>query len=123
MTVVTKSGPEHTFSAINKEEHEAIDAFLKGKKVRVKNQIVEDLAVAALDDDEDEEMQSVASSGEEAPRPRVGGDDDDSEEGGSIAQCSINEICNLTTQSQSRRGLPSFVNRRRLALIRIRVGW
>jgi len=81
MTVVTKQGPEHTFSAINKEEHEGIETYLKGKKVRVKNQIVEDLAVAALDDDdEDEEMQSVASSGEEAPKPRVGGDDDDSEE-------------------------------------------
>ncbi len=82
MTVVTKQGPEHTFSAINKEEHEGIETYLKGKKVRVKNQIVEDLAVAALDDDdEDEEMQSVASSGEEAPKPLVGGDDDDSEEG------------------------------------------
>lgn len=81
MIVSTKTGPEHTFSAINKEEHEAIEQYLRGKKVRVKNQIVEDLAVAALDDDEDEEMQSVASSGEEAPRPRVGGDDEDSEEG------------------------------------------
>ena len=83
LVVVTKSGPEHTFSSINKEEHEGVESYLKSKKVRVKNQIAEDMAAAVLDDDdEDEEMQSVASSGEERPKPRSGNaDDDDSEEG------------------------------------------
>lgn len=81
LIVVTKSGPEHTFSSINKEEHEAVETYLKGKKVRVKNQMAEELVPAALDDDEDEEMQSVASSGEEVPKPRLGGDDEDSEDG------------------------------------------
>lgn len=82
LNIVTKSGPEHTFSSINKEEHEGVESYLTSKKVRVKNHMAEDIAAAALDDDdEDEEMQSVASSGEEAPKPRVGGNDDDSEEG------------------------------------------
>ena len=81
LIVVTKNGPEHTFSSINKEEHEAVESYLKGKKVRVKNQMAEELVPAALDDDDDEEMQSVPSSGEEVPKPRLGGDDDDSEEG------------------------------------------
>ncbi|KAL5519857.1 hypothetical protein ACEPAG_1517 [Sanghuangporus baumii] len=80
LVVVTKSGPEHTFSSINKEEHENLEGYLKGKKLRVKSTMAEDLAAPALDDDEDEEMQSVVSSGDEVPRPRLGGDDDDSEE-------------------------------------------
>lgn len=80
ITVTTKSGPEHTFSSINKEEHEGVEEYLKGKKLRVKNKIAEDLIVPALDDDDDE-MQSVASSGEEVPRPRAGDEDEDSEEG------------------------------------------
>ncbi|EJC97814.1 SSrecog-domain-containing protein [Fomitiporia mediterranea MF3/22] len=81
LVVVTKSGPEHTFSSLNKEEHEGIEGYLKGKKLRVKNTMAEDLAPPVLDDDdEDEEMQSVVSSGEEVPRPRIGGEDDDSEE-------------------------------------------
>ncbi|KAL5482461.1 POB3 [Sanghuangporus weigelae] len=80
LVIVTKSGPEHTFSSINKEEHENLEGYLKGKKLRVKSTMAEDLAPPALDDDEDEEMQSVVSSGDEVPRPRLGGDDDDSEE-------------------------------------------
>jgi structure-specific recognition protein 1 len=85
LKVVTKSSPEYTFTSINKEEHEAIENFLKAKKVRVKNEMMQDVDLAAaaaiMDDDDDDEMQSVASSGEEAPRPRAGGDDDESEEG------------------------------------------
>lgn len=85
LKIVTKSGPEYTFTSINKEEHEPTEAYLKAKKVRVKNELMQEVdmmlgAGAALDDDDDE-MQSVASSGEEAPRPRVGADDEDSEEG------------------------------------------
>ncbi|THH05506.1 hypothetical protein EW145_g4746 [Phellinidium pouzarii] len=80
LIVVTKSGPEHTFSSINKEEHEGIESYLKGKKLRVKNTMAEDLAIPALDDDDDDEMQSVVSSGEEVPKPRLGGDDDEDSE-------------------------------------------
>ena len=81
LKIVTKSGPEYTFTSINKEEHEVTENYLKEKKVRVKNEMMEGELLMGVDD-EDEEMQSVASSGEEAPKPRRGADDDeDSEEG------------------------------------------
>ncbi|EGN98471.1 hypothetical protein SERLA73DRAFT_109982 [Serpula lacrymans var. lacrymans S7.3] len=84
LKIVTKSGPEYTFTSINKEEHEPTESYLKDKKIKIKNEMVPDvemmLAAGAADDD-DEEMQSVASSGDEMPKPRLGGDeDDDSEE-------------------------------------------
>lgn len=80
LKIVTKSGPEYTFTSINKEEHEVTESYLKEKKVKVKNEMMEGELLLAAEDDEDEEMQSVASSGEEAPKPRLGHEDDDSEE-------------------------------------------
>jgi structure-specific recognition protein 1 len=83
--IITKSGPEYTFSSLNKEEHEPTEAYLKEKKIKIKNEMVQDvdmmLAAGAGDDDDDDEMQSVASSGDAPAKPRLGGDDDDSEEG------------------------------------------
>ncbi|PSS35373.1 hypothetical protein PHLCEN_2v1668 [Hermanssonia centrifuga] len=80
LKIVTKTGPEYTFTSINKEEHEVTEAYLKEKKVKVKNEMMEGELILGPDD-EDEEMQSVASSGEEVPKPRLGADDDeDSEE-------------------------------------------
>jgi structure-specific recognition protein 1 len=83
LKIVTKSGPEYTFTSINKEEHEPVETFLKDKKVKIKNEMVADvdMMMAAGAGDSDEEMQSVASSGDEQPKPRVGGDEDDSEQG------------------------------------------
>lgn len=83
LKIVTKSGPEYTFTSINKEEHEATETYLKDKKVRIKNEMVPDadILMAAAAGDDDDEMQSVASSGDEAPQPRTGGDDDDTEDG------------------------------------------
>ncbi|KAI0036537.1 structure-specific recognition protein-domain-containing protein [Vararia minispora EC-137] len=84
MRVVTRSGPEHTFSSINKEEYDPIETYLKEKKVRLKNEMAVDaeMMLAAVGDDSDEEMQSVASDDDVAPRVRrMGDDDDDSEEG------------------------------------------
>lgn len=82
LKIEQKSGPEHTFTSIAREEHESIESFLKAKKVRVTNEMGDgDAIMAAPDDDSDDEMQSVVSSGEEAPKPRLGDEDDDSEEG------------------------------------------
>lgn len=78
--IVTKRGPEYTFTSLNKEEYDHVNAYLQDKKVKTKNEMMEGELVMAIDDDDDE-MQSVASSGEEVPKPRLGGDDDDSEEG------------------------------------------
>lgn len=82
LKITTKSGPEHTFTSINKEEHEPLETYLKEKKIRVKNQMNDaELAMAALEDDDDDEMQSVASSGEEVVIKSRNDDDEDTEEG------------------------------------------
>lgn len=83
LKIVLKMSPEIVFTSINKEEHELVEEFLKSKKLRVKNEMNDDMAaVTALDSDSDEEMQSVASDGEDAPKPRPAtGNDEDSEEG------------------------------------------
>jgi len=85
LKIVTKSGPEYTFTSINKEEHEPVEAYLKDKKVKLKNEMVPDIdMLAAGGDSSDEEMQSVASSGDERPKPRLGGDDEEDSEEGAI---------------------------------------
>jgi len=84
--IVTRSGPEYMFTSLNKEEHEGIEAFLTEKKIKVKNEMVQDvdMLMAAVGDDDDDEMQSVASSDDSAPKPRLGGDDDEDSEAGQI---------------------------------------
>lgn len=92
LKIITKSGPEHNFTSVNKEEHESVDAYLKDKKVKIKTENVPDvemmLAVGAGDDDdddeddEDDEIRSVDSGGDHQrktskPSQR---DDDDSED-------------------------------------------
>lgn len=73
---------EITFSSINKEEHELVESFLKSKKLRVKNEINDDMltgAVAELEDS-DEDMDSAESSEAEQPSKSHAADAD-SEEG------------------------------------------
>lgn len=88
LKIVTKSGAEHTFTSINKEEHESVDAYLKDKKIKIKTETVPDvemmLAAGVGDDDEDEEMQSIDSDddGQRKKPTKRGGDDDDSEDDG-----------------------------------------
>ena len=93
--IVTKSGSgDVTFTSVNKEEHEPVNAYLQDKKVKTKNEMMEGELILGPDEDEDEEMQSVASSGEEVPKPRRGGDDDDdSEEGACLAPRSLDISC------------------------------
>ena len=79
--IMTKSASDYTFTSVNKEEHEVVNAYLQEKKVKTKNEMMEGELIMGPDDD-DEEMQSVASSGEEVPKPRRGGDDDDDSEEG-----------------------------------------
>ncbi|EPQ51062.1 SSrecog-domain-containing protein [Gloeophyllum trabeum ATCC 11539] len=78
--IVTKSGPEYTFTSINKEEHEPTETYLKDKKVRVKNEMMQDvdLLAGAGEDDEDEEMASIGS-GDEVVKSR-GADSESSED-------------------------------------------
>ncbi|KAJ3575858.1 hypothetical protein NP233_g827 [Leucocoprinus birnbaumii] len=87
LKIITKSGPEHTFTSINKEEHESVDVYLKDKKIKIKTEMVPDVEMMLAagvgdDDDDDDEMQSIDSD-DDQPRkskPSKRGDDDDSEE-------------------------------------------
>ncbi|KAJ3838083.1 structure-specific recognition protein-domain-containing protein [Lentinula raphanica] len=84
LKIVTKNGPEYTFSSINKEEHEPTESYFKDKKIRIKNEMVPDadLLMASAVGDDDEDMASVDSD-DSAPRgktARTGLDDDDSED-------------------------------------------
>ncbi|KAJ3731290.1 SSrecog-domain-containing protein [Lentinula guzmanii] len=84
LKIVTKNGPEYTFSSINKEEHEPTESYFKDKKIRIKNEMVPDadLLMAAAVEDDDEDMASVDSD-DSAPRDktaRTGLDDEDSED-------------------------------------------
>ncbi|KAH9179203.1 SSrecog-domain-containing protein [Lactarius sanguifluus] len=106
MQIVTKHGPEYTFTSINKEEHEPTDAYLKDKKVRVKNEMVPDgdLLLAAAGEDSDEEMQSVASDDDEEPRVRRTGDDDDDSEDDEDFEASSSDAGSPTDTSSESEG-------------------
>ncbi|CAE6458340.1 unnamed protein product [Rhizoctonia solani] len=82
LKVVSKTGPEVTFTSINKEEHDPIENYLTSKKVRTKNEMadLDLLGTAVGPDSDDDEMQSVASDGSERPKPRAMDSDDDSAE-------------------------------------------
>ncbi len=61
LRVVTKSGPEHHFQSLNREEHEKLHAHFSERKLRIKNEMAEDAsaalaAAAGMLSDEDEEM-------------------------------------------------------------------
>ena len=92
LKIVTKSGPEHNFTSINRDDHEITETYLKDKKVRVKNEMVPDadllLAAVADNDDNDDDMQSITSSdsnhGKSGQKKVPRKDDDSSEEDGEL---------------------------------------
>ena len=103
LKVVTKSGPEHTFTSINKSEHEVTEAYLRDKRVKVKNEMVPDADVllAAVDDDDDEDMASISSDDDSRGKGRqkkatTGGNDDESEEDGVWLRSSISIISDIS---------------------------
>lgn len=82
LRVTTKSGTEHTFQSISREELDRLKAWLADRKVRIKNEMAEEtggLAAAAaaglLSDDDDEEMGAAGGADE----------DEDSEEDADFA--------------------------------------
>lgn len=80
---------------------------MKEKKIKIKNEMVQDvdmMLATGVVDDEDEEMQSVASSDDEPSKPRFGGDDDEDSEEGWCPIISLTSETSLTTLL--RRGLP-----------------
>ncbi|KAK0221698.1 structure-specific recognition protein-domain-containing protein [Armillaria fumosa] len=87
LRIVTKNGPEYTFTSINKEEQESTQTYLKDKRIKIKSEQVPDaellLSAAVGDDDDDDDDQSMRSvdSDVDAPKKvsRNRDDDDDSE--------------------------------------------
>ncbi|KAK1921138.1 putative subunit of the heterodimeric FACT complex [Papiliotrema laurentii] len=89
LRVVSKTdAADHVFSALSKEEMEGIEAFLKGKNVRLKNEIDElmDVDDPISEDDDDEDM-SIPSEDEKPSKkdkksaaPRRAADDEDESE-------------------------------------------
>ncbi|TRM63835.1 hypothetical protein BD626DRAFT_568456 [Schizophyllum amplum] len=82
LRIETRSGPEHTFSSIAKEEYEGVEKFLRASKLKVKSESVPDaemLMQADLGDDDDDEDAEMRSVGSDAP-PRRALDDEDSED-------------------------------------------
>lgn len=86
LRIVQKSGPEYTFTSINKEEHDAVERYLRDKKIKVKNEMVPDadilLQQAGLDDDDDDDMGSINSDSDAPKKKARAVDDDDSETDG-----------------------------------------
>ncbi|CAO1613041.1 unnamed protein product [Parajaminaea phylloscopi] len=123
MRVNTRSGAEHTFASINREEHDRLNAHFAERKLRIKNEMNEsELGVAAaaalLDDDSDVEMDDGDSDGgarkskKKAARTKAAGDDDDDDEeddedfeassdddGGSPSEASSDEGSDATVAS------------------------
>jgi structure-specific recognition protein 1 len=58
LKVIQRSGPQHVFQSLNREEHSALSKHFAARKVRVKNEMdeVETLKDVLSDDDDDEEM-------------------------------------------------------------------
>lgn len=71
------------FSALNKEELQSIDEFLRMKKVRVKNEMEELAAaeVAALGDDDDDDDDDAMDVDVAAPKGVLAEEDDEDSEG------------------------------------------
>lgn len=59
LKVIQRSGPQHIFQSLNREEHSALSKHFAARKVRVKNEMdeVETLKDVLSDEDEDEEME------------------------------------------------------------------
>ena len=89
MRVVSKTeATDHVFSALSKEEMQGIESFLRGKNIRLKNEIDElmDVDDPISEDDDDEDM-SIPSEDEKPSKKdtkaatQARGGDDESESG------------------------------------------
>lgn len=124
LKIVTKSGAEHTFTSINKEEHESVDAYLKDKKIKIKTETVPDVdmilaaGVGDDDDEDDEDMRSIDSDDDggrtrNKPSKKTAGSgdgDDDSEDDGTFNDSeAIIYIHMLTTPAIKQRILKHLI--------------
>ncbi|KDN51305.1 FACT complex subunit POB3 [Tilletiaria anomala UBC 951] len=104
LRVITKSGPEHHFQSLNREEHEKLNLHFAERKLRIKNEMAEtdgalglqvaagmlsdedeEMGAAGDDDDEDSEEDEdfqEGSSDEDGGSPSEASDDEDGGAGG-----------------------------------------
>lgn len=73
LKVIQRSGPQHVFQSLNREEHSALSKHFTARKVRVKNEMdeAESLKGVLSEEDEDEDMEEDAA--EEDSRSRAKG--------------------------------------------------
>lgn len=91
LKVIQRSGPQHVFQSLNREEHSALSKHFSARKVRVKNEMDEVEAMKDLmsEDEEDEEMdedeedasRAMAKSGSSKQAPADAMDEDEDSEG------------------------------------------
>ncbi|KIY65749.1 SSrecog-domain-containing protein [Cylindrobasidium torrendii FP15055 ss-10] len=82
LRLVQQNGPEYTFTSIQKEEKDAVENYLKDKKIKIKNEMVPDaqlITQADLDDDDDDDMDSRSENSDTPAKKKINFDDDDSE--------------------------------------------
>ncbi|KAK0201953.1 structure-specific recognition protein-domain-containing protein [Desarmillaria ectypa] len=112
LRIVTKNGPEYTFTSINKEEQESTQAYLKDKKIKIKSEQVPDaelLLSAAVgddddDDDDDESMRSVDSDVDVSKKVLRNRDDDDDSESDESFEASSSDSGSPTESDSSDGG-------------------
>lgn len=93
LRVNTRSGGEHVFSTIQREEHDRLNAHFSERKLRIKNEMNEDgmmgaaAAAALLEDDDDDSEDDGDDDGERKSKKKAakssagaGDDDDDDDE-------------------------------------------
>ena len=90
MKVVLRKGGDYTFSNLNKEEHPLLEAYLRGKKLKVKNEMAAEEALMRqleasssedeLDNDDEDRPRKKANTGAAASAAKSGGADDDEDE-------------------------------------------
>ncbi|KAN0062646.1 FACT complex subunit [Thecaphora frezii] len=96
LRVVNKSGGEHTFQSISREELERLKAHLAERKVKVKNEVAEEgaglaaQAAALLSDDEDMEVGRGQDEDEDSEEDEDFRDDSE-DDGGSPSEASSDE--------------------------------
>lgn len=83
LRIVTRSGPEYIFTLISQDEHRPIEAYLKERKVNVKNDIAPnvDLHSGDSNSDSDDAFDTNTKGRPKAMRGRTDNDEDSEEDG------------------------------------------
>lgn len=73
LKVIQRSGPQHIFQTLNREEHSALSTHFSARKVRVKNEMEEAETLKEILSDEDDDDEEMEDEEEEAEKSRSKG--------------------------------------------------